>query len=360
MKSILDIEQLTNFLKQNKIQPFRKKQIYYNIFKNSIIEFSQMTDIPKDLQSKLKNNFFIISLKPDKIIETYNTVKISFATPNGHPVESVIIFHYSKHTKWKLNRITLCISSQSWCAMWCKFCVTWKLWFIKNLEYYQIIEQILFANNYIKNKLWKKEDWTYYKVRNVVFMWMWEPLTNYDNVKKSLNFILDRQFLSLSHRRVTISTCWILDWIDKLVKDKVNVMLAVSLHAGTQQTRQKIMPVANTYNIKTLTKKLTEYTKATKNRIFYEYIMIKNITDTPKEALALAKLLKNQLAHVNLIPYNTNPSIGFERSDLEQIYKFKEILEENWLTVTVRDSMWEELKWACWQLGYEKILKINK
>lgn len=314
-----------------------------------------MTTISKDLKKDLSSEFDIINLELNNLLESEQTAKFSFKTFDGHLIEAVLMFHWSKHHKWKLNRITLCLSSQIGCAMWCKFCVTGKMWFIRNLTWQEIISQILYVNNYIKNKFWKKEDWTLWAVRNVVFMWMWEPLLNYDNLIKSIEILLQRDRFSLSKRHITISTVWIIDWIKKLIKDKIECKLAISLHAPDQVLRQEIVPSASINKLSKLMDILNEYVEVTNNRLFYEYIMIWWITDGLENAKNLVKLLKWQLCHVNLIPYNENPVVDYKESSIQEINKFKKILEDWWLTVTIRDSMWRELKSACGQLGYEEL-----
>lgn len=237
----------------------------------------------------------------------------------------------------------------------CLFCVTGKLGLKRNLTAEEIIWQVLYANNYIKNKFGKKDDGTLYGVRNVVFMWMGEPLLNYDNMKKSIELMLPQDRLSLSRRHITISTSGIIPWIKKLIEDNIPVKLAISLHAPNQELRNQLMPIAAKYPLDELMKTIDDYVKATDNRIFYEYIMIKWVTDKPELAKELAKLLRGRLAHVNLIAYNMNPAIDLEESSKTQMYKFKDILENEWITVTVRASMGREGKGACGQLGYDKI-----
>lgn len=366
MHSILDLEKVEEFRQKEKLQPFRIKQIYHNIFKNSIIDFDEMTDLSKDLRQKLKENFYIVSLEPTDVLEGTETTKINFKNKKWHNFETVLMFHWSKVDKdgnipqgydKSLNRITICVSSQIGCAVGCKFCVTWKLGFIDNLSYNEIIEQLLWSNHYIKNKFWKKEDNTWFKIRNVVFMWMWEPFLNYDNVKKAIEIMKNQNYLSLSKRHITISTSWIVPWIKKMLDDNLDVMLAISLHSANAKTREEIMPITERYSLEELIKTLDEYVDRTKNRIFYEYIMIKDLTDTLDQAKYLAKLLKHRLGHVNLISYNENPVVDYKTPPVENIIKFKKYLEKEWVTVTTRDIMWREIKWACGQLGYEKVKK---
>ena len=345
---------IENFRKQEWLQPYRIKQIFYEIFKNSRIDFDNMTTLSKDLRKKLKERFDILSLKVEKILDSEDSTKIAFKTADGYIIESVLMYHY--HTlnwKKKLNRITLCVSSQIGCPVWCIFCVTWKLGFTRNLKLNEILSQLQYANWYVKNKFGKKPDWTYHRVRNIVFMGMWEPLLNYQNVKNSILVMLDQRGYSLSRRHITISTSGIIPWINKLIEDELKVMLAISLHAPVQDLREKLIPIAKRYPLDKLMKVLNYYQQKTKNRLFYEYIMIKDLTDTPDLAYKLVELIKWQNAHVNLIPYNQNPAINLQESSWDQILKFKSILEKWGLTVTIRDSLWRDIKGACWQLWYE-------
>ena len=320
-----------------------------------------MTTLSKDLREDLDKEFSVVTLKVDKLLEDESTTKIWFQTHDGFMIEAVIIYHrqdekYNKKDEKKLNRITLCLSSQVGCPMNCLFCVTGKLGFKRNLTRDEMISQIFFANNYIKNKFGKQDDGNLHCVRNVVFMGMGEPLLNYENVKKAIEIMLRQEAgFSLSRRHITISTAGIIPGIRQLIKDEIPVKLAISLHAPNQTLRDKLMPIAKAYPIEALERVLSDYVKASDNRIFYEYIMIKNMTDKPELAKELVHMLRRKLAHVNLIPYNTNPAINLIESDVKTIQAFKKILEEGWLTVTVRDSMGRKMKGACGQLGYEKL-----
>jgi len=173
--SILDAWKLQVFSKEHKLQPFRIKQMYQEIFKNQNIDFADMTTLSKDLREDLDKEFSVVTLKVDKLLEDENTTKIWFQTHDGFMIEAVIIYHrqdekYNKNDEKKLNRITLCISSQVGCPMWCVFCVTGKLGFKRNLTRDEMISQVLFANNHIKKKFGKQEDGTLFGVRNVVFI----------------------------------------------------------------------------------------------------------------------------------------------------------------------------------------------
>lgn len=352
---IFDEVALDEYSKQYKLQPFRVKQIFYELFKNQNIYRDDMTTLSKELKKELSEKFDIINLEVDKTLEDFQTTKFSFKTFDWFLIEAVLMYHWSKHYEWKLNRITLCLSSQIGCPMWCAFCVTGKMWLTRNLTWQEIMSQVLYVNNYIKKKFWKREDGVLWAVRNVVFMWMWEPLLNYENVKKSVEILLQRERLSLSKRHITISTVGVISGIKKLIEDKLDCKLAISLHAPDQELRQKIVPNAKVNEMEELMNVLDEYVKATDNRLFYEYIMIHGITDGEENANKLIKLLKGQLCHVNLIPYNENPTVDFKESSTNQIRKFKDILQNGWLTVTIRDSMGREVNSACGQLWYDSV-----
>lgn len=221
-----------------------------------------------------------------------------------------------------------------------------------------IIGQVLYANNYLKNKLGKKEDNSRYSIRNIVFMGMGEPLLNYDNVKKTCEYLLDQNGFSLSRRHVTISTSGIIPGIQKMIDDNLDVMLALSLHAPNQELRAELIPtITKMYTLEKLMEQIDKYTNETGKKVFYEYIMIKGKTDKPELAYELIELLNARPAHshINLIPYNENPAIDLEEPSRNQIMRFKEILEKGGVTVTVRDTLGRGVKGACGQLGYEKV-----
>ena len=356
-KSIFDIQALEEFRKEHQLDPYRIDQIYQAIFKHSVLEFDQITTLPKQIREALKERFFILNIKPLKILDSADTTKIAFETQDGHLIETVIMYHYHKKDKTqKLNRMTLCLSSQIWCPVGCVFCVTGKLGLTRNLTYQEMISQALFANNLIKNRLWKKPDGTRHRIRNVVFMGMGEPFLNWENVKKTiLTFLDQKRGFSLSRRHITISTSGIIQGIQRMMKDDINVMLAVSLHSPNQTLREQLIPFAQIYKLKELMEVLDQYVAKTGNRIFYEYIMIRDVTDKKELAYQLIELLRDKNAHINLIPYNENPAIDLQESRWEDILAFKKILEEGGLTVTIRDSLGREVKWACGQLGYEKV-----
>jgi len=361
---LFDKDALEEYLKVEWIPSFRKKQILQWIFGDHVLDVNEITTLSKDLRKKLNDDFHINNFTLEDIVEGPESTKFLFKMPDGKMIETVLMYHWHEKKSFKnrqrkilrswtkakispethtLNRITICISSQVWCAVWCIFCVTWKLWFKKNLDWSEMIMQIQYANNYVSKKFGKKEDWTRWKVRNVVFMGMGEPMLNYDNMKKSIEYMLDQQALGLSRRHVTISTSWVASAIQQLVDDWVNVRLALSLHAPNQELRKELIPmIAKRRPLDELMTTIDNYTDATWNRLFYEYIMIKDKTDTQEIAHQLWKLLQYRSGHVNLIPYNENPAMPeLVTSDFDIILAFKNVVEKYWVG----------------QLWYEKVKK---
>lgn len=344
MYSIHEEDKIKEFIKEIKEQPFRYTQIENAIYKNNVTNFDEITTISKWIREMLKEKFFYSSLEIDHIVtwENWQTTKILFKTHDWYFVESVIMRHLT-------GRNTLCVSCQVGCPMACSFCATWKLWLKRNLEYYEILDQIMEAVN-ILQKEWKI-------LRNVVYMGMGEPMLNYENVKKSIDIATNQKKLNLANRRVTISTCWIVPWIKKFMHDFPQTSLAISLHAPDDEVRKQIMPVDHTYNLEALMKVLDEYSAVTNKRVFYEYIMIQWVNDDLQLAYKLADLLKGKLAHVNFIPYNPwewSSSDWYKPTSRLIIEKFQKILEKVWVVSTIRATMWDDIDAACGQLANKK------
>lgn len=344
MYSIHDEENLKRILAENWEKSFRYGQIENAIYKNYIDNYDDISTISKDCRELLKNNFFYstLTLKTQVTSSDGQTTKLLFESPDKRYLEAVIM----RHLWW---RNTLCVSSQVWCPMWCSFCATGTLGFTRNLEFYEIVEQILFASKLLHNE-WKN-------LRNIVYMWMWEPFLNYENVKKSIEIVCSQKKLDFSNRRVTISTCGIIPRILEFAKDFPQTSLAISLHASNNELRKTIMPVSSNFPLDKLIITLDEYIKITNNRVFYEYIMIDWVNDDIKYALELANLLKWKLAHVNFIPYNPWEWVWWSKmqaTSKNKIKEFQKILEQAWVPSTIRHTMWDDIDAACGQLALKE------
>lgn len=333
---------IAQYLKSIGEKKYRITQIEKAVYQEFVSDFDKITTLSKDLRAKLKAEFPFSSLTVilDKISKSTQTEKVIFQTDDKQEVEAVLLRH-------RTGRITLCISCQVGCPNKCIFCATGKLGLIRNLETKEIIDQYL----YFARKL-KKEN---RKINNVVFMGMGEPFLNYDNVLHSVKILNNPHKIGLGFRHITISTCGIIPGIKKFMEEDIQVNLAISLHAPNDALRTKLMPINKAYPLQELMKILNKYTFQTHRRIFYEYIMLKDLNDSPEEAKQLAKLLKGKLAHINLIPYNPiNTSDPLQTTPLPRIRKFQQILEDFGLPSTIRVSLGEDIDAACGQLIAKK------
>ena len=344
MFSIHDEPAIIALLEANGHKKFRYAQVENAIYKNLITDFEKIETLPKDIRALLTENCFYNSLTihSEKTGEDGQTTKFLFKTHDHKMIEAVIMRHLS-------GRNTLCVSSQAGCPMACTFCATGKLGLIRNLEFHEIIDQIMVAAHHLA-----KEGKT---LRNVVYMGMGEPLLNYEHVKQSIQIACGQKKLDLSNRRITVSTCGIVPGILKMAEDFPQVSLAISLHAPTDEARKKIMPVENTYPIDKLMEAIDTYVAKTNKRIFYEYIMIAGVTDRLEYIGELATLLEGRLAHVNFIPYNPGEGFmgtGYQPTSKIMIKKFQEWLDKVGIPSTIRHTMWDDIDAACGQLALKE------
>lgn len=310
---------------------YRAKQVYEWIVKGAS-SFDEMTNLSKPFREKLSSIYEI----PKVVIETKRissdgTIKYLFKMPFGGYIESVIM-------KYKHGN-TICISTQVGCKMGCAFCKTGELGFKRNLLPSEMIGQI-----------WEAEKDLNAKISNIVLMGMGEPLDNYENVVKFLKMISSEDHLNIGMRHISLSTCGIVDKIYKLAEENMQLTLSISLHASGDETRKKIMKIANRWSISELIEACKYYIKKTGRRISFEYIMIDGVNDRPADAERLIKLLKGVLCHVNLIPLNGENNANLKRSSKNCIYRFKNALEAGNISATIRRTLGEDIEGACGQL----------
>ncbi len=310
---------------------YRAKQVYEWIVKGAN-SFDEMTNLSKPFREKLSSIYEI----PKVVIETKRissdgTIKYLLKMPFGGYIESVIM-------KYKHGN-TICISTQVGCKMGCAFCKTGELGFKRNLLPSEMIGQIQEAEKDLNSK-----------ISNIVLMGMGEPLDNYENVVKFLKMISSEDHLNIGMRHISLSTCGIVDKIYKLAEENMQLTLSISLHASGDETRKKIMKIANRWSISELIEACKYYIKKTGRRISFEYIMIDGVNDRPADAERLIKLLKGVLCHVNLIPLNGENNANLKRSSKNCIYRFKNALEAGNISATIRRTLGEDIEGACGQL----------
>ena len=328
----MDLMQLKNFL--SKEQPYRLQQAQKAIFVDLIEDWREASVLPLLLRENL-NKICPIDIKAQILFsKDEKTAKAIITLKDGLKIESVLMKHSD-------GRNTVCVSSQVGCALNCSFCATGKIGFKRNLEVFEIVEQVLFFARYLK----KKGE----KVTNNVFMGMGEPFLNYENTISAIRILNDKEGFNLGARHISISTAGILEGIKKLAEEKFQVNLAISLHAPDDDLRSRIMPINKKYPIVDVLEAVDDYIKKTKRKVMFEYLMVKDLNDSDVHAQRLSKLMKKPLYFVNLISYN--PTGVFEPSSSARMKKFKEILRKEGVQVTQRYRFGQNIKAACGQLA---------
>ncbi len=319
---------------------FRLGQIKKALFFDLIENWDETSVLPKDLREKLNKEFNLaIDAKVSDLGE--EVIKALITLKDGLKIETVLMKHGDPLRSEASGRNTVCVSSQVGCPLGCAFCATGKLGFKRNLTDWEIIQQVLFFARLLKK--------TKEKITNIVFMGMGEPFLNYDNVLQAIKTLNDKEGFNLGGRHFSISTAGIIEGIERLADEKIQITLAISLHAPNDKLRSELMPINKKYSIEKILKAVDDYIKKTRSRVMFEYIMIKGVNDSDKCAQELAKILKGRLAFANLISYN--PTGIFDASPGVRIKKFREILEKNGINVTQRYKFGGKIKGACGQLA---------
>ena len=331
LKNFTEAE-MKEFMKEIGEKAFRGTQVYSWIYKGAKT-FDDMKNIPKSLREKLEEVSYIGNIDIELKLESKDgkTKKYLFLLNDGNIIETVMMDYDS--------RVTVCVSNQVGCRMGCRFCASTMDGLVRNLEPWEILDQIM-----------KIQEDTGKRVSNLVLMGSGEPLDNYDNTKQFLKIVNDENGLNIGYRHITLSTCGIVPKIYELADLEIPINLAISLHSPYDDKRKDIMPVANKYSIKEILDACRYYIKETNSRVTFDYSLIKGVKDCKKEAEALASLLKGMLCHVNLIPINEVDERDFKKPDKAFIYKFRDYLEERNIPATVRISMGSDISGACGQL----------
>lgn len=327
--SLSEIEKITDELHASK---FRARQIHNWIYLKSVKNIDEMTDLSVKFREELKKVAVVSDVKIKvKQVSSDGTIKYLIEFADGECVETVLMRFDNR------ANLTACVSSQIGCAVNCSFCATGKRGFIRNMTYKEIIEQVLTI----------QRD-TGLKVTNIVFMGQGEPLLNLDNVRKAME-IFNENF-QIGARRLTVSTSGIIPGIYKLAENDMQSTLAISLHAPNHEIRRKLMPIEDKYNMTDLKTALKKYIEKTGRRITIEYLLAKDLNDTPQAAKELAEYLSDIKCNVNLIPYNPTAKNDYQRPSNNAIQKFKYLLEHSGKKVTIRLERGADIDAACGQL----------
>ena len=338
-------------LQDSLAQKFRAKQIFHWIYSHYAHNARDMKNLPSTLRDEISQRFecndSLHSISIAKIEESSDgTRKYLFRTKDNHSFESVFIKMREKIMKnervIKSEKYTFCLSSQIGCQVGCVFCSTAKGGFVRNLSVNEIVEQVVFLKR--DNGLDGN------KSINIVFMGMGEPLLNLSNVSKAIKILSCTEGLSIAPRRQTISTSGIAPQIENLGKLDLGVQIALSLHAVNDELRTRLIPMNRVYNIEKILESLRNFPLKNRRRILFEYLVIKDVNDSIKDAKSLVRLLHEFKAKVNLIPFNPHEESEFERPSMESLKHFSDYLYQRGILATIRESKGIDISAACGQL----------
>ena len=334
MNNILDFNliELKNWLKEQGESEFRAKQVMDFLYKE-VWDFDAIKNIPTSTKVKLKKSFFIGIPKIVTVLSSKEdgTKKLLIEFMDGNLIETVIM-------KYK-HGYSVCVSTQIGCKMGCKFCASTLNGMIRNLSSGEILAQVLLAQKEVGER-----------ISNVVLMGSGEPLDNYDNVVKFLEVLNAEYGLNIGQRHITLSTCGIVPKILELAELKLQITLAISLHAPEDDLRKSMMPIANKYSIEQIIDACKKYVELTNKRITFEYALVREINDSSENAQKLSMILKGMLCHVNLIPINEIKENTYKTTTKEAINNFSKVLLDAGIETTVRREMGSDINAACGQL----------
>lgn len=325
------------FLADHGEKSFRAGQIGEWLWKKSAQSFDEMTTLSLKTRELLKDNFSILPVAVDqKQVSNDGTIKSTFKLHDQHLIEGVLIPAD--------QRMTACVSSQVGCSLSCKFCATGYMDRKRNLDPAEIYDQVVHISNQALEHFQTP-------LTNIVYMGMGEPLLNYQNVKKSIEYITSEEGLGMSPKRITVSTAGIARMIKKLGEDKVKFNLALSLHAANDTKRDSIMPINESNSLDALKEALQYYYRQTRNKITFEYIVFNNFNDSITDAEELYQFSKYVPSKINIIEYNPIAEADFANTKEDKLDKFSDYLQQHGVNVNIRRSRGKDIDAACGQLA---------
>ena len=346
----LSPSELEGFIASFGKEQYRSAQILRWLYQKGAHSIDEMTNLSKRFRQELSHVSLISTLHPLHMEQARDgTKKFLFELADGNRIESVLIPDKT--------RLTLCLSTQVGCALGCRFCLTGKNGWKRDLTVSEILNQILSIRETLVDKA---------SITNVVLMGMGEPLANYQNTLKAIQLMTYPEAFKFSSRKVTLSTAGLLPELERLTTEKIRFRLAISLNATEEEIRSQLMPINRRYPMKKILEVCRNFPLPPRTRITFEYVMVDGINDSPQDAKRLLKILRGIPSKVNLIPLNEAHGIPFKRPSEEKIKRFQEILMEGGLTAIVRTSKGAEISAACGQLQgtfssakFDRIEEIN-
>jgi 23S rRNA (adenine2503-C2)-methyltransferase len=334
----LDLPELQEALMSLGLKKFRAEQVFRWLYEKAAVSFDEMSNLSKETRALLAAHFTIAAGEV-RVLKEYRsadglTHKVLLGLPDGASVETVLMHHDYGYSA--------CLSSQVGCAMNCAFCASGLHGFVRNLTAAEILAQLY----YFQNRLQKTGD----RVSRVVIMGSGEPMLNLEQVLKALDVLHHDKGQCIGYRNMTISTCGVVPGIEELTRQGRTINLAISLHAATEELRNRLMPVNRRYPFQQAVAAADAYEKMNGRQVMYEYILLAGINDRESDARALADVLAHRECVVNLIPANPVPEKGFARPDDRQVDRFFQYLKKRHINVTVRKEMGKDINAACGQL----------
>lgn len=351
----LTLPQLQQWLVERGEAAFRAKQLYSWLYQQLVSDFSSMTNLPLALRKKLSEEASIgpMIVRSELHSKDDRTRKILLELADGKLIESVLMLYPPIGDS--SARATVCVSSQAGCAFGCTFCATGQMGFDRHLSAGEIVAQVLFYARELRSAPWTASglpgSTPIDHITNIVLMGMGEPLHNYDNVLQALRILNSSEGFNLGARHMTVSTVGLVPAIRKLSQEQLQVNLAISLHAPTDELRGQTMPINRKYPLEELLTACKDYIAATRRQVTFEYVLIAGVNDTPTHAHQLGKLLAplQQFAHVNCIPVNATAA-SYRPSGPDAIRTFRTILHEHSVSNSVRAERGDDIAAACGQL----------
>jgi 23S rRNA (adenine2503-C2)-methyltransferase len=321
---------------------YRARQLRKWVYQNLALRFEEMTDLPLSLRERLEREIGLHTLEPvQKVAGADGTVKMLLRLADGKTVETALMFYGGEGGA---ERRTVCVSTQVGCNIGCPFCATGQQRFARNLTAGEIIDQVLFSARYLKDQK------TPERISNIVFMGMGEPLANYENLWQAIETLNAPACFGLGARNMVISTAGIVPQIKRLSGEKLQVGLAVSLHAANNKLRDRLVPLNRKYPLEELMQACRDYTLLTGRRLSFEYILFSGVNDSISQARELAALVRGIKCHVNLIPANLTANRTFRPPPCRTVLAFEEELKKNHVNVTLRERRGQDIAAGCGQL----------
>lgn len=354
LNELLGIEplEIRKFLLKHNIEEYRLKQIFEWLYRKDVRSIHEMTNLSKKIRTELSSEYNITNTKVENIYKSKDgTHKLLIRLEDNDLIETVGM-PYS-------DRFSCCISSQIGCPIGCIFCATGRSGFSRNLSVSEILAQVYWMKITLKSMMpnVKNKD-NNNLINNILFMGMGEPLINYNNVIRSIRILINE--IGISGRHITLSTAGYIPGLQALLNERLNITLAFSMHAGSENLRNQLVPGMRQFKLSEILNNLSKYYGVTGRRITIEYCLINNVNDSTNEAYKVAKVLKGLNCNINLIPYNRITGTHLLPSNIKQIQDFVKVLKNEGLTVTVRNNRGADIEAACGQLRRRKLSMNNQ